>query len=305
MFLRCFQRFALSLLAIYVVCSFSFFLIHIAPGDPVDLILGDQVSALDRQQLEESLGLNQSLWRQYTGFLQNLFLKGDLSVSLYSKEPVLSLLVQVLPATFHLAFLALLLSALWGIPAGVFSALKKGGWDQALSVFSLVAMSLPVFVVAPLMIWLFALKLNWFPVSERGDWLSWVLPAVSLALPLGAVLLKMSRSALLEVGKKDYIRTAQAKGLSAMQAGLRHGLKNALIPIVTVLGLQSGALLTGTVIVESIFDWPGIGLLLLESIQKRDYPVVQGAVLVIAVIYVLVNLVVDLIYIGIHPQMRP
>ena len=299
------QRLSLSLLAIYAVCTFSFFLIHIAPGDPVDLILGDQASALDRQKLEENMGLNQSLFQQYTGFLKKLFLKGDLSFSLYSHEPVLSMLFQALPATFQLAFLALLLSALWGIPAGVFSALKKGAWDHGLSVFSLMAMSLPVFFVAPLLIWLFALKLSWFPVSEKGEFISWILPAISLALPLGAVLLKMSRSALLEVLQKDYIRTAQAKGLSFMQAGLRHGLKNALIPIVTVLGLQSGALLTGTVIVESIFDWPGIGLLLLESIQKRDYPVVQGAVLLISVIYVLVNLIVDLIYMWIHPQMHP
>ena len=298
------QRLALSLLAIFTVCSFSFFLIHIAPGDPVDLILGDQASPLDRQKLEKSLGLNQSLLQQYINFLKNLFLKGDLSFSLYSKEPVSRLLFQALPATFQLAFLALLLSALWGIPAGVFSALKRGALDHVLSLFSLLAMSLPVFFVAPLLIWLFALKLSWFPVSEKGSFLSWILPAVSLALPLGAVLLKMSRSALLEVLQKDYIRTAQAKGLSFRQAGLRHGLKNALIPIVTVLGLQSGALLTGTVIVESIFDWPGIGLLLLESIQKRDYPVVQGAVLLISVIYVLVNLVVDLIYMWVHPQMR-
>ena len=300
-----FQRLALSLLAIFTVCSFSFFLIHIAPGDPVDLILGDQASDLDRQKLEKALGLNQSLFQQYTGFLQKLFFKGDLSFSLYSKEPVSGLLLQALPATFQLAVLALMLSALWGIPAGLFSALKRGTLDHVLSVFSLLAMSLPVFFVAPLMIWLFALKLSWVPVSEKGDsFMYWILPAMSLALPLGAVLLKMSRSALLEVLQKDYIRTAQAKGLSRTKAGLKHGVKNALIPIVTVLGLQSGALLTGTVIVESIFDWPGIGLLLLESIQKRDYPVVQGAVLLISVIYVLVNLVVDLIYMWVHPQMR-
>ena len=300
------QRLALSLLAIFTVCSFSFFLIHIAPGDPVDLILGDQASTLDRQQLEKNLGLNQSLLQQYTSFLKNLFLKGELSFSLYSKEPVIKLLLRALPATFQLAFLALLLSALWGIPAGVFSALKRGALDHVLSIASLMAMSLPVFFVAPLLIWLFALKLSWLPVSEKGNsFLYWILPAVSLALPLGAVLLKMSRSALLEVLQKDYIRTAQAKGLSFWQAGLKHGLRNALIPIVTVLGLQSGALLTGTVIVESIFDWPGIGLLLLESIQKRDYPVVQGAVLLISVIYVLVNLIVDLIYMWAHPQMRP
>ena len=297
------RRLLLSLLALFVACSFSFFLIHLVPGDPVDLILGDQASALDREKLQRNLGLDQSLWRQYAHFLFNLF-KGDLSHSLHSGEPVFTELIRAFPATCQLAFFSLLLAALWGISAGLFSVLKRGWWDAGLSVFSLVAMSLPVFFLAPILIWFFALQLSYFPVSERGDSLRYfVLPALSLALPLGAVLLKMSRAALLEVMQKDYIRTARAKGLSYFGVGLRHGLKNALVPIVTVLGLQSGALLTGTVIVESIFDWPGLGLLLLESIQKRDYPLVQGAVLLISVIYVSVNLVVDLIYMWIHPKM--
>ena len=297
-----FRRFFLSLVALFAACSFSFFLIHLVPGDPVDLILGDQASAPDREKLQESLGLNLSLWEQYSSFLIQL-LKGDLSVSLHSGEPVLRELGRAFPATVQLAFFALLLAAFWGIPAGVFSVLKRGFWDSGLSFFSLLGMSLPVFVLAPLLIWLFALKLNWLPVSEKGAFEYFILPAVSLALPLGAVLLKMSRAALLEVMQNDYIRTARAKGLSKNMVGLKHGLKNALVPIVTVLGLQSGALLTGTVIVESIFDWPGVGLLLLEAIQKRDYPLVQGAVLLISVVYVLVNLTVDIIYLWIHPKM--
>lgn len=297
------RRLLLSVLALFVACSFSFFLIHLVPGDPVDIILGDQSSALDRETLQRSLGLDQSLWRQYTHFLFNLF-RGNLSVSIHSGEPVFKQLVRAFPATCQLAFFSLLLAVLWGIPSGLFSVLKRGWWDTGFSVVSLVAMSLPVFFVAPILIWFFALQLSWFPVSEKGDSLRYfVLPALSLALPLGAVLLKMSRAALLEVMQKDYIRTARAKGLSSFGVGLKHGLKNTLVPIVTVLGLQSGALLTGTVIVESIFDWPGLGLLLLEAIQKRDYPLVQGAVLLISVIYVLVNLAVDLIYIWVHPKM--
>jgi len=301
---KIFQRLALSLLAILAACSFSFFLIHIVPGDPVDLILGEQATAIDKENLEKNLGLDQNLLKQYFLFLLNL-LKGDLSVSIYSGEPVLETIIKRLPATFQLAFFSLLLAALWGIPAGVFSALKKGWWDKTLSFFSLLAMSFPVFFLAPLLIWLFAIKLSWLPVSERGGGIKYfILPSLSLALPLGAILLKMSRAALLEVMKKDYIRTAQAKGLKFFNIGIKHGLRNALVPIVTILGLQSGALLTGTVIVESIFDWPGLGLLLLEAIQKRDYPLVQGAILCIAIIYVLVNLVVDIIYIGIHPKMK-
>ena len=298
-----YRRLLLSLLALFAVSSFSFFLIHLVPGDPVDLILGEQASSLDREQMQKNLGLDQSLGQQYEKFLINL-LKGDLSYSLHSGEPVLKMLVRTFPATLQLAFFSLLLAILWGIPAGIFSVLKKGWWDRSFSFFSLLAMSLPVFFLAPILIWFFALKLSWLPVSERGESIKYfILPAVSLALPLGAVLLKMSRAALLEVMEKDYIRTAKAKGLSHFETGWKHGLKNALTPIVTVLGLQSGALLTGTVIVESIFDWPGLGLLLLEAIQKRDYPVVQGAVLLISSIYVMVNLLVDLIYIWIQPKM--
>ena len=298
-----FRRFFLSLLALVAVLSFSFFLIHLTPGDPVDMILGDQAQALDKSRLKKSLGLDQSLWKQYTRFLTNV-LRGDLSFSLHSKEPVSRLLLRAFPATFQLAFFALLLAILWGLPAGIFSALRAGLWEKAFSFVAVLAMSFPVFFLAPLLIWLFALKLSWLPVSERGDSFKYfILPAVSLALPLGAVLLKMSQAALEEALKKDYIRTARAKGLSFFHAGLTHGFKNALVPIVTILGLQSGALLTGTVIVESIFDWPGLGLLLLESIQRRDYPVVQGAVFLIATIYVLVNLIVDIVYILIHPKM--
>ena len=297
------RRLGLSLLALFTVISFSFFLIYLVPGSPVDLILGEQTTALDRESLEQNLGLNLSLGEQYKRFLLNL-IKGDLSHSLHSGEPVLKKLTQAFPATFELAFFSMLLAIFWGLPAALISVAKRAWWDRSLSLISLVAMSLPVFFVAPLLIWLFAIKLPLFPVSEKGEGLEYIfLPALSLALPLGAVLLKMSRAALLEVWKKDYIRTAKAKGLSKTRMVLKHGLKAALVPIVTILGLQSGALLTGTVIVESIFDWPGLGLLLLSAIQSRDYPVVQGTILLISVIYVLVNLVVDLVYIYIHPRM--
>ena len=298
------RRFLLSLFALWTVCSFSFFLIHIIPGDPVDIILGDQALSLDREALRKSLHLDQNLFKQYTHFLVNLS-KGDLSTSIHSNEPVVEELKKAFPATFELAFFSLLLAILWGIPAGFFSVLKKGVLEEAWSFISITAMSLPVFFLAPILIWIFSIQLNWFPVSERGTGLEYlILPALSLALPLGAVLLKMSRASLLEVMTKNYIRTGKAKGLSDFSVGLKHGLKNALIPIVTVLGLQSGALLTGTVIVESIFDWPGLGLLLLSAIQQRDYPLVQGTVLLISVIYVLINLIVDLIYMVVHPKMQ-
>ena len=202
------------------------------------------------------------------------------------------------------------MAVIWGVTAGFICVLKRGRLEAFLNTLSLVLMSLPVFFVAPLLIWFFAIKLSWLPVSEMGDlrtfsgWKYLILPAVSLALPLGAILLKISRAALLEVINKNYIRTAHSKGLSTMNVYLKHAFKNSLISIVTVIGLQSSALLTGTVIVESIFDWPGIGLLLLESIQRRDYPLVQAAVMFIAVVYILVNLITDLVYLYLHPQIR-
>ncbi len=304
MYLIIFRRLFFTTLILFLAGSLSFFLIHLVPGDPVDLILGEHANQMDRLKLRESLGLNQSLWSQYLSFIQNV-LKGDLGVSIHSQEPVSKELIQAFPASFYLAFFSLLLAALWGISAGVISVLKRGLVDTSLSFFSLLAMSIPAFCLAPVLIWLFSIKLSWLPVSEMGMGIEYfILPSLSLALPLGAILLKMTRAALLEVMGQDYIRTAKAKGLSRTDLYFKHALANAFIPIITILGLQMGALLTGTVIIESIFDWPGIGLLLLDSIQRRDYPVVQACVLFIAVIYVLVNLFVDLIYIWANPRMK-
>lgn len=301
---KIFRRTALSLLTLFLAISFSFFLIHLVPGDPIDFILGEQSSSVERLQLQKSLGLDQSLGQQYMVFLNKLT-KGDMGKSLHSRLPVQKHLADSLPATFQLAFLSLLLAMLWGLPVGFLSAIKRGKIDISLSVFSLSAMSIPAFVLAPILIWTFSVQLSLLPVSDMSAGLqSFILPALSLALPLGAVLVKMSRASFLEIMNQNYVRTAQAKGLSFKAVHFKHILKNALTPIITVLGLQMGALLTGTVIIESIFDWPGLGLLLLESIYRRDYPVVQGCVLLIAVIYVLVNLTVDIMYMWTQPKIR-
>ncbi len=301
---KIFRRSALSLLTLFLAISFSFFLIHLVPGDPIDFILGEQSGSVERLQLQKSLGLDQSLGQQYKTFLTKL-IKGDMGQSLHSRLPVRKHLADALPATFQLAILSLLLAMLWGLPTGFVSAVKKGKIDLSLSVFSLSAMSIPAFVLAPILIWLFSVQLSLLPVSDMSAGIrSFILPALSLALPLGAVLVKMSRASLLEIMNQNYVRTAWAKGLSFKAVHFRHILKNALTPIITVLGLQMGALLTGTVIIESIFDWPGLGLLLLESIYRRDYPVVQGCVLLIAVIYVLVNLTVDIMYMWTQPKIR-
>ena len=301
---KIFRRTFLSLLTLFLAVSFSFFLIHLVPGDPIDFILGEQSGSVERLSLQKSLGLDQSLWQQYTVFLTKLT-KGDMGESLHSRLPVLKHLTDSLPATFQLAVLSLFLAMLWGLPVGFLSAIKKGKIDISLSVFSLSAMSIPAFVLAPILIWLFSVQLSLLPVSDMSAGIqSFILPALSLALPLGAVLVKMSRASFLEIMNQNYVRTAWAKGLTFKSVHFKHILKNALTPIITVLGLQMGALLTGTVIIESIFDWPGLGLLLLESIYRRDYPVVQGCVLLIAVIYVLVNLLVDIMYMWTQPKIR-
>ncbi len=310
-----FHRLLFSVLVLFAVCSFSFFLIHIVPGDPVDLILGDKASVEDKRRITQQLSLDQSLITQYGLFLKKL-IAGDLGRSVYSKKTVVDELWRALPATIILALVAFFWAGVWGIGAGIFCVHKQGSWDMLLSVFSLICLSVPVFFSAPFFIWLFAVKWQLLPVSGMGEnvvensfFFHWdfrhiILPAMSLSLPLGGVLLKISRASLWEVWHLDYIRTAHAKGVSPKNIYLIHAFKNAVIPIVTVLGLQLSALLTGTVIVESIFDWPGLGLLLLESIQKRDYPVVQGVVLLIAVIYVLINLITDSLYQILQPKFK-
>lgn len=281
------------LLVIWGVASFSFLLIHLIPGNPVDQILGDMASAVEKQKLYYQLGLDQSLFQQYLHFFKNLF-QGNLGYSLYSKIPVAQYLKESLPATIELSLAAMFMAILFSIPLGVFSALKKYSFfDNSLSGLSLFTLSTPGFLLGPFLIWLLALKFPFFPAGERGDLIHLFLPALSLALPLGAVLTRVCRSSLLDTLSEDYIRTAKAKGLSKFKIYFKHALRNAIGPVITTIGLQFAALLTGTVITETIFDWPGIGKLLLDAINQRDYPIVQGCVLVIALIYVSINLLTD------------
>ena len=194
---------------------------------------------------------------------------------------------------------------LWGLPLGVWAAVKAGGWrDYVFNALALMGMSVPGVFLGPFLIYLFAIQLDWFPVSDRGGWAHLILPACSLALPLGSVILRMTRASVLDVLNEDYIRTARSKGLGNTTIYFKHALRNALIPIVTILGLQLSALLTGTVVTETIFDWPGIGSLIFTAIQRRDYPLVQGCVLFVASIYVLVNLLTDMMYGVVNPKVR-
>lgn len=298
------RRLALVLPSLFGVITLSFFLVHLVPGDPVDFVLGEQAEAQDRENLRKELGLDQPLLKQYGIYLWNMA-HMDWGRSAFSRQPVLQELAERFPATAELATAALMLAILWGVPLGVWAAARSRRWpDHFSGGVGLLGMSIPGVFLGPALVYVFAMKLDLLPVSERGHLDHLILPALSLALPLGAVILRMTRASMLEVINEDYMRTARSKGVSERQVYFHHGLRNALSPIVTIVGLQLGALLTGTVITETIFDWPGLGTLLYSAIQRRDYPMIQGCVLFVACIYVFVNFITDLAYGFVNPKVR-
>lgn len=298
------RRLALTLPSLFGVITLAFLLIHFVPGDPVDLMLGEQAPLSDKESLRRELGLDRPLGAQYLNHLANVATL-DFGRSLTSRASVGGELAAYFPATLELALAALFLALLWGLPLGVWAAVKpRSLWGWGADTLGLVGMSIPAVFLGPALVYVFAIRLDWFPVSERGGLEHLALPAMSLALPLGAVILRMTRASVTEVLHEDFIRTARSKGLGEGVVHFKHALRNALIPIVTIVTLQLGALLTGTVITETIFDWPGIGTLLFGAIQRRDYPVVQSCILMIAVIYILVNLLGDLMYGVVNPRVR-
>ncbi|MFZ5621097.1 MAG: nickel ABC transporter permease [Pseudomonadota bacterium] len=286
------------------VAVLVFLLIHLIPGDPVDVMLGESAQPADRAALRHALGLDQPVLTQLLNYLQRVFTL-DLGQSLHSQRPITALLAERIPATAELAVVALGITLLLAVPLGLVAAAHRDTlWDQGAMTFSLLGVSIPNFWMGPLLILVFALWLGWFPVSGREGAGAVVLPALTLGTSLAAILARMIRSSVLEVLGEDYIRTAYAKGLSRRRVLLRHALPNALLPVITVLGLQLGTLLAGAVITETVFSWPGIGLLTIEAIQSRDYPVVQACVLLIALTYVVVNSLTDLLYAVIDPRIR-
>ena len=298
------QRLAGALLVILGVVSIVFLLIHLIPGDPVEIMLGESATSADREALRISLGLDQPLATQFLNYLGSL-LQFDLGNSIHLRRPVTDLLLERLPATGVLAAASLLVALLLALPLGILAAVRRDSvWDSGAMGFSMLGVSIPNFWLGPLLILVFSLWLGWFPVSGRNGVASVVLPALTLGTGLAAVLSRMVRSSMLEVLGEDYIRTARAKGLPDRRVILHHALRNALLPVITLLGLQLGALLAGAVITETVFSWPGIGLLTIEAIQSRDYPVVQACVLLISLCYVVVNLLTDLAYAQIDPRIR-
>jgi peptide/nickel transport system permease protein len=284
------------------VSSVTFLLLHLVPGDPIEVMLGESASIADRAQLRTELGLDAPLVEQWLEFHRGLFTL-DFGASLYSKKPIVTTLAERIPWTLILALVSLAIAILIAVPLGVLAALRPNtAWDSFAATVSLLGVSIPNFLLGPLLIIVFSIALGWFPVSGTERPTSIVLPALTLGASLAAILSRMVRASLLEVLSEEYIVSARARGLSAAAVVANHAMRNAALPVLTVVGLQLGALLGGAVITETIFAWPGIGQLTIEAIQRRDYPLVQACVLVISVAYVAVNTLTDLIYARVDPR---
>lgn len=286
------------------VGTLVFLLLHFVPGDPVEIMLGENAQTASKEALRASLHLDRPLSEQYVRFWKSA-LRGDLGDSFLSKKPVATLIAERFPATLTLALAAMLWAVVIAIPLGVLGAMfKRTLFDRLVLLYSIFGVSLPSFWLGPLLMLFFAVRLGWFPVSEREGLVSYVLPSLALGLGLSAVLTRMTRATMAEVLSQDYITTAKSKGLSWKKVYFKHALKNALIPVITILGLQLGGLLAGAVITETIFDWPGLGELVYRAIQSRDFPLVQGAVLVIAATYVFANALADFAYSLANPRIE-
>ncbi len=298
------RRLLLTIPVLLGVATLVFLLIHLVPGDPAQSMLGDGAAPQDVAALRTRLGLDQPLPVQFGRFIIGL-VRGDLGTSLRTGEPVAASIASRMPATAELAFAAMLVALLIAVPLGVAAAVWKGTWvDTSAMTLALVGISIPNFWLGPMMAIVFAVELGWLPVSGRGTLAHLVLPSATLGAALAAILARMTRASLLEELRELYVTAARARGASRARAVWRHAFRNSLVPVVTIVGLQFGSLLTGAIITETIFSWPGVGRLLIQSINFRDYPMVQGCILLIAVTYVMVNLVTDLVYGWLDPRIR-
>jgi len=297
-------RLAYMIPVVWLVVSVVFLMIHLVPGDPIQAMLGEGAAGADVAAARHAYGLDEPLPLQYVHYWSGV-LHGDLGHSLRQNKPVGQLVAAAWPSTLRLALCAMLVAVLLAIPAGVHSATRRNRWDdRALSFFSLLGLSFPNFALGPILILLFAIQLDLLPVSGASGVGAFVQPAVTMGLSLAAILTRMVRNSMLEELGQDYIRTARAKGLSESRVVYGHALRNALIPVVTVLGLQFGALLAGTIVTETIFAWPGLGRLTINAISNRDYALVQGCLLTIGLTYVAVNFLTDLAYSALNPRIR-
>jgi peptide/nickel transport system permease protein len=296
------NRLLLLLPTLFGALTLVFFLINLVPGDPVEVMLGETANVADKEELRRQLGLDQPLLTRYTGFLVDLS-RGDLGYSLYENAEVSKLIAARLPATFQLTICAMIAAIVIAFPLATLAAFKSGTWVDRLALFfSLLGLSMPNFWLGPMLMILVSIQLGWLPVSGRGGFAHLILPSITLGMAMAAILTRILRSSLLSIVNLDFIKTARAKGLGEPVVWMKHMLRNALIPVVSIMGLQFGSLLAGSIITETIFSWPGIGRLTVQAIQTRDYPLVQGCVLVVAIGYLVVNFITDLTYSAIDPR---
>ncbi len=292
-----------TFVTVWGVITAVFFILRLS-GDPVSLLLPPFATRAEQEALRVQLGLDQSIFVQYLFFIVNA-LRGDLGDSLYRREPALGLVLERLPATLELALISFALAVVVAIPLGIVASLRpRSLQDHVASIITLIGQAAPTFWIGIMLILVFSVTLNWLPTSGRGDIRQLIMPSVTLGAYAMASIARLTRMSMLEVLRNDYIRVARAKGLKEQAVILQHAVKNAAIPVITVMGLQFGILLSGAVVTETIFAWPGIGRLAIQSIYNRDYPVVQATVVVTALIFVLINLVVDLLYTVLDPRIR-
>lgn len=299
------KRLASTLPVIFGVTLLVFLMLHLVPGDPAEMMLGEM--AVDKQavaNLRQQLGMNDPLPVQYVKFLGNI-LRGNLGVSLLARRSVSEMVGAVLPSTFYLTLAGLGMAIVLGTLLGITAAVRQNTWMDTLSmVLALLGVSMPSFWLGLLLVFTFSLRLGWFPATGSGGWERMVMPAFTLGFGAAAVIARLVRSSMLEILRLDFIRVARAKGLEERRVIYRHALKNAMIPVLTVIGLEFGRLLGGTVVIETVFARPGIGRLIVDAILKKDFQVVQGAVLLSAVFYVCINLLVDMAYTAFDPRIR-
>ena len=289
---------------LFLVSIFIFLFVHLIPGDPARLIAGQDATIEDIENIREELGLNKPIHIQYVDFVTGVF-KGDLGNSLKTGRPVIDEIAIRFMPTFWLTVWSMVWAVLIGLVIGVISATKRNKWQDYLGMFTAVSgISMPSFWLGLLLIQLYAVKLGWLPTGGLESWKSYILPSITLGSGVAAVVARFSRSSLMDVLKDDYIRTGRAKGLNENKVVWKHALKNAMIPVVTMTGLQFGFLLGGSVVIETVFSWPGLGRLLIDSVAFRDYPVIQAEMLLFALQFILINLIVDLIYGLLNPQIR-
>ncbi|HWR17765.1 MAG TPA: nickel ABC transporter permease [Terriglobales bacterium] len=298
------SRLLYTLPVLWLVVSVVFLLIHLVPGDPIQQMLGEGAAATDIEAARHAYGLDQPLSKQYINYWKGV-VRGDLGQSIRFNQNVGKIIAERYPFTMRLTLASLLVAIVLSIPAGVRSARRRNRWDDRLLGFvSLLGLSFPNFALGPVLILFFAIYLGWLPVSGSGTMAHLVLPAITMGGALAAILTRMVRTAMLEELSQDYIRTARAKGLPERTVVYKHALRNAMIPVLTVIGLQFGALLAGAIVTETIFSWPGIGRLTVQAISNRDYYLVQGCILAIGLTYIAVNLLTDVLYSAVNPRIR-